>query len=82
LLYADEVLPGKRDVLPSALPVRDRAKITSDRRRNPDIFKEDAMSEKWGQNNESAPLRFTRGGGVYYIFDPDISDILFEKNRI
>jgi hypothetical protein len=23
----------------------------------------------------------TGGGGVYYVSDPDISDILFEKNQ-
>jgi hypothetical protein len=27
------------------------------------------------------PPRFKRGGGVFYIFDPDISVMLFEKNR-
>jgi hypothetical protein len=37
------------------------------------------MSEKWGQKNERSPLRFKRGGGVFYFFDPDISAILFEK---
>jgi hypothetical protein len=39
------------------------------------------MPEKWGQKNGSSPLRFKRGGGVYYVSDPDISAILFEKNR-
>jgi hypothetical protein len=39
------------------------------------------MSEKWGQKNESSPLRLKRGGGVFDISDPDISAILFEKNR-
>jgi hypothetical protein len=52
-----------------------------DRRRNSNIFKKNAMSEKWGQKNESSPLRFERGAGGYYLSDPDISDILFEKNR-
>jgi hypothetical protein len=39
------------------------------------------MTEKWGQKNERSLLRFKRGGGVFYISDPDISAILFEKNR-
>jgi hypothetical protein len=38
------------------------------------------MSEKWGQKNENSPLRDKRGGGVYYVSDPDISDFLFETN--
>jgi hypothetical protein len=37
------------------------------------------MSEKWGQKNESPPLRFKRGGGVFYFSDPDISAILFDQ---
>jgi hypothetical protein len=45
------------------------------------IFKRDAMSEKWGQKNESSPLRFKRGGGVFYVSDPDISAMLFQKIR-
>ena len=38
------------------------------------------MSEKWGQKNESPPLRFQRGAGKHYLSDPDISDILFGNN--
>jgi hypothetical protein len=29
----------------------------------------------------AAPVRSKRGGGVYYLSDLDISDILFERNR-
>jgi hypothetical protein len=45
------------------------------------VYKKKAMSEKWGQKNGSPPFRFKRGGGVHYVSDPDISAILFEKNR-
>jgi len=40
------------------------------------------MSEKWGQKNEIAPLRSERGGGAYYISDPDISDILLNRKLL
>jgi hypothetical protein len=44
------------------------------------------VSEKWCQKNGVRKMRIPHfvlngGGGVYYISDPDISDILFEKNR-
>jgi hypothetical protein len=51
------------------------------RRGSRHIFNKKAMSEKWGQKNGSSLPRFIRGGGVYYISDQDISDILFERNR-
>jgi len=66
LSFSDEVIAQKQ---------------VPDWRRNSNIFKKNAISEKWGQKNGTFPLRLERGGGVYYLSDPDISDFLFEKNR-
>jgi hypothetical protein len=45
-------------------------------------FNRKTMSERWGQKNESGPLRSKRGGGAPYISAPDFSAIFFKKNRL
>jgi hypothetical protein len=49
--------------------------------RNSNIFKKKVMSERWGQKNESSPLRSKRRERGALFFCPYFSDILFVKNR-